>query len=172
MNYKKILFALIIPIIGISTNSFARVPMSQTSIVTPQCFVRAANANKVSITVALALLKTEGGRPGMMKRNTNGSYDLGVMQVNDRTWIPKIARAYFNGDYNRAYATVRDNGCFNVLMGTQIFATYLSEANGDYFKAIGYYNSHTPKYMARYQKIVMQRYRDVYNVFKKHNFIK
>lgn len=141
------------------------------TIATPQCFIHAANVNHISLSIALALLRTEGGHPGTMKLNKNGSYDLGVMQVNDRTWIPKIANTYFNGDTRKAYTTVRDNGCFNVMMGTQIFATYLKEANGNYLTAIGYYNSHTPKYMERYQRTVMQKYLYVYNVFRNHHLV-
>lgn len=161
---KKMLLSLIL--IG-----FSKITYAMPTIVTPQCFIHASNVNHVSLSIAAALMKTEGGRPGMMKRNKNGSYDLGVMQVNDRTWVRKIANNYFNGDYQRAYITIRDDGCFNVLMGTQIFSTYLQEAHGDYLTAIGWYNSHTPEYMHKYQQTVISKYRYVYNIFRQHHIV-
>ena len=140
-------------------------------IVTPKCFIHAANVNHISVSILAALMKTEGGRSGMTRLNKNGSHDLGVMQVNDRTWVPKIARQYFGGDTSAAYATIRDNGCYNVMVGASIFSTYLDESGGDYMKAIGYYNSHTPYYMQKYQNTVMSKYMYVYNVFRSHHVV-
>lgn len=122
---------------------------------TPQCLIKAAESQKIPITIMLALIKTEGGRPGLESApNSDGSRDLGVMQINDRVWVPKLARMTFGGDRKLARATIRDDGCYNMLIGAWVYRGYVDEAGGDWARAAGYYNSHTPKHMAAYQKRV------------------
>jgi hypothetical protein len=120
--------------------------------VTPQCVMDAARLQQVPPALILGLLKTEGGKLGSESPNSDGSYDLGPMQVNDRVWVPVVAKLHFHGDRDTAREALRDHGCYNVNIGAWIFRQYVDEANGDYAKAVGYYNSHNPVHMARYQK--------------------
>lgn len=87
----------------------------------------------------------------MERQNTNGSFDLGPIQVNSRVWVPRVARVYFNGDEHAAWAALRDNGCFNVAIGTLIYRGYLNEAGGNWMEAVGYYNSHNSAPKHAYQ---------------------
>ncbi len=92
----------------------------------------------------MGLLRTEGGTVGSWATNTDGSHDLGPMQVNDRTWVGKIADMQFGGDRETAARYLIYDGCYNVQVGAYIFGQYLDEAHGNYGIAIGYYNSHSP----------------------------
>ena len=95
----------------------------------------------------------EGGRPGTVHINADGSQDLGVMQVNTR-WLPALS-AYTGLNA----ATVRDRllsrACFNIAAAGAIMRTYLDEAGGDLMQAVGYYHSHTPALGERYRTLVM-----------------
>ncbi|MCE2580150.1 lytic transglycosylase domain-containing protein [Komagataeibacter sp. FNDCR1] len=126
----------------------------------PRCLFMAADAQKIPRSILAALMLTEGGHPGTEMPNRDGSHDLGVMQVNDRTWLNKVAYLLFDGDRAKARRELRDNGCLSLAVGAWIFRGYVDEAGGDYARAVGYYNSHTPVHMAAYQQRV------------RHNFVK
>jgi soluble lytic murein transglycosylase-like protein len=84
----------------------------------------------------------EGGRPGLVHVNQDGSQDLGVMQVNTR-WVQPLA-----GQTGMAPATAQQRllvePCFNIAVAGAIMRIYLDEAGGDLLRAIGYYHSHEP----------------------------
>jgi len=84
----------------------------------------------------------EGGVPGSVHRNTDGSEDLGVMQINT-LWIAPIARVT-----RMAAPAVRArliaDPCFNIAASGAVMRTYLHESRGDLMMAVGYYHSHTP----------------------------
>jgi hypothetical protein len=95
----------------------------------------------------------EGGRIGMVAPNTNGSSDLGLMQVNT-LWVGPIAR--YTGQSERV---VRErlihDGCFNIAAAGAILRLYLNEARGDLMLAVGYYHSHDPVRNKAYQAKVL-----------------
>ena len=133
---------------------------AQTYPLTAACVLQAAQLQSVPPHILLGLLKTEGGRVGGERTNRNGSKDLGPMQINDRTWIPQLARMHFGGDREATFAALRDHGCYNMHIGAWIFRQYLDEAKGNYAEAVGFYNSHNeaPKraYQARFAQNFMQ----------------
>ena len=100
-----------------------------------------------------AIQHVEGGQIGTVNRNTDGSEDFGLMQVNSR-WIAPIAR-----HTNQPEIVVRqrliDDGCFNIAAAGAILRTYLNEAKGDLMLAVGYYHSHTPARNEAYQAKVL-----------------
>ncbi len=118
--------------------------------VTAACVLSAARLQRVPAALILGILKTEGGQLGAETRNTDGSFDLGPMQINDRTWLGQIARLHFHGDMAQARQYVRDDGCYNIHIGTWIFKQNLVESHGDYRMAVGYYNSHDAARAERY----------------------
>jgi hypothetical protein len=83
----------------------------------------------------------EGGRIGMVRPDTNGTDDLGVMQVNT-IWVPAIAsRARLS-----PAATERElieDPCFNIAAAALILRAYLRQTGGALLPAIGDYHSHT-----------------------------
>jgi hypothetical protein len=83
----------------------------------------------------------EGGRVGMVRPDSNGTADLGIMQVNP-SGLPAIAaRARLT-----PAATERkliDDPCFNIAAAAVILRVYLRQASGALLPAIGDYHSHT-----------------------------
>lgn len=114
---------------------------------TAQCVTHAAQTFRVPELPLWALLDVEGGRVGAVSRNTNGSYDIGPMQINS-TWLPTLGRS---GISERM---VRDNLCMNIYVGTWIFAKELQRHGGDMPKAFATYHSPTPRFQYRYLGLI------------------
>lgn len=125
--------------------------MAFVQAVTLACVLQAASVQHVPPVVILSLMKTEGGRVGAWRTNENGSHDLGPLQINDRTWVPRLARMQFGGNQKEAEAALIYDGCYNVSVGAYIFHRYLEQAGGNIGVAVGYYNSHTPYFANRYR---------------------
>lgn len=108
----------------------------------------------------------EAGWIGAQVRNTNGSHDLGPLQVNSG-WVPKIAALV-----GRSQAEVRAwlvfDPCFNAGAARWLFLTAL-RTTGNFWQAVGVYHSPTGWRQRRYALDVarhMQRRfgRDVFAV--------
>lgn len=113
------------------------------------CMALVAQIYSLPPRVLPSIHAVEGGAPGVEHRNTDGSTDLGVMQINT-LWLPMLSR------YTRLDpATVRDRllhqPCFNIAAAGLIMRTYLDETQGDLMQAIGNYHSHTPVLNQHYQ---------------------
>ena len=119
-------------------------PPGPTSPVTVECVHQAASVHRVPEALILAVLKTEGGRPGLARRNRDGSHDLGPMQVNTR-WVH---REGLNA------RDLRDHGCYNLHVGAAILARELRAAP-DLATGVGNYHSRTPRHHRRYQRLIV-----------------
>jgi hypothetical protein len=84
----------------------------------------------------------EGGAPGSVHENANGTADLGVMQVNT-LWVPAIAaRAHVRAAQARRLLVA--DPCFNIAAAGLILRGYYAQAGDAWLPAIGDYHSHTP----------------------------
>ena len=118
------------------------------------CMAAAAAFYHLPPRVLPSIQVVEGGAPGMVSRNSDGSSDLGVMQVNT-LWIPKFANiTHMTPDAVRARLIA--DPCFNIAAAAAIMRLYLGEANGDVVRAVGAYHSHTPWRAASYRDKVLQ----------------
>jgi hypothetical protein len=95
-----------------------------------------------------AIHAVENGRAGIVRRNRNGSEDLGLMQINT-LWLPLLSRGT-GLSITRLRRALIQQECFNVAVAGAILRIYLHET-GDLAKAIGYYHSHTPALSEAYQ---------------------
>jgi len=95
-----------------------------------------------------AIHAVENGRAGIVRHNTNGSEDLGAMQINT-LWLPQLSRGTGLPTGRLRQALIQQD-CFNVAVAGAILRIYLHES-GDLAKAIGYYHSHTPALSEAYQ---------------------
>ena len=86
------------------------------------------------------LREQEGGWVGAEIANTNGTHDLGPLQINT-WWVPRIARLIDRPEHQVRH-WLRDNACFNAEAARWIFLTGL-EGTGDFWKAVGAYHSPT-----------------------------
>jgi len=117
------------------------------------CILAAADAYREPPTVLVVLLDVEGGLLGAVSRNTNGTVDIGPMQVN-QIWLPDVA-AHWHTTENAAFLALRDNFCANVEAGAWILRQGLDEANGDFWEGVGTYHSHDPGYKRAYLRAVL-----------------
>lgn len=112
------------------------------------CFLLAAQTYNVPPQVMVGILHVEGGQVGQQVQNTNGSYDLGPMQVNT-IWMPQLSR-YWNVDAQTAKRWVRDNACVNLHVAAWILRQKIDGAGGNLFTGIAHYHSATPELGTRY----------------------
>lgn len=117
------------------------------------CMALVARIYGLPPRVLPSIQQVEGGWPGAVSLNRNGTADYGVMQVNS-SWVPALER-YTGLDE----ATVRDRlihrPCFNIAAAGLIFRTYYDEAHGDLMQAVGNYHSHTPVHHFSYRERVI-----------------
>ena len=99
----------------------------------------------------------EGGAPGLVHQNTDGSADLGLMQVNT-LWVPVVARA-LGASEDTVRTHLVDDGCFSIRIAGAILWEYRRARRGDLMMAIGDYHSHTPPLNQAYQAQVVARAR-------------
>ena len=142
--------------------------MPNATALTIVCLLQAAAQYSLPAPVMWGLLATEAGSVGLARQNKNGSYDLGPLQINDATWLKPVAQLHFNGNEDKARTELQYNGCFNATISAWIFSGYLKEANGDYVKAVGFYNSHNPEHAARYKTAFAIHLRRLYHAELAH----
>lgn len=128
------------------------------SVLFAGCVAAIAAFHQLPPRALLAIQATEGGRVGMVVRNTNGSEDLGVMQINT-LWIVPLVRATRQSP-DRVRQLLIQDGCFNIAAAGAILRLYREKARGDLMTAIGYYHSHTPaRHTAYRQRVLASAYR-------------
>ena len=119
------------------------------------CLEAASRAYRVPPAILVVLLNVEGGSLGAVSQNTNGTVDIGPMQVN-QIWVPQVA-AHWSTTNDRAYRALRDNLCANVEAGAWILRQGLDEAHGNFWDGVGYYHSHDPGHKQTYLRSVLQQ---------------
>lgn len=117
------------------------------------CMAAAATFYNLPPRVLPAIQAVEGGRAGLIQPDTNGSADLGLMQVNT-IWLAPLARQAHMTQKAVLDRLVEDP-CFNIAAAAAIMRLYMAEAHGDLMLAIGYYHSHTPERRGTYQQKVL-----------------
>lgn len=95
----------------------------------------------------------EGGQVGLVQPNTNGSADLGLMQINTR-WIVPLARHTGLSEGVVRHRLIHEP-CFNIATAGAIMRIYLNEESGNLLRAVGDYHSHTPSRNQSYQAKVL-----------------
>jgi hypothetical protein len=93
----------------------------------------------------------EAGWVGAEIANSDGSHDLGPLQINS-WWIERISeRTGKSADRIRSWLTY--DPCFNIAVARWIFLSALA-ATGNYWKAVGVYHSPTGHRQRRYAALV------------------
>lgn len=105
-----------------------------------RCIREAASGREWLERTLWGLRDQEAGWVGAEVPNTNGTHDLGPMQINT-WWIPSLS-ALIHKPPETVRAWLIQDACFNVQIARWIFLTELS-ANRDYWRAIGAYHSPT-----------------------------
>jgi soluble lytic murein transglycosylase-like protein len=106
------------------------------------CMAKAAALHHVDLSLLRAIAKVESNmNPKAVGKNTNGSSDTGLMQIND-WWLPTLAK------HGIKKSDLLD-ACTSAYVGAWILARSIQQ-HGLTWRAVGAYNSPTPKYQQIY----------------------
>ena len=142
--------------LGLATApSLHAAPLTPEGTYIRDCLTAAGSIYNEPPSILVILLNVEGGRLGAVSPNTNGTVDIGPMQVND-IWVPKVA-AHWQTDVKSAYLALRDNFCANAKAGAWILRRGLDEAHGDFWEGVGIYHSHDPDHKLTYLSSVLKQ---------------
>lgn len=101
------------------------------------CFQEAAARYPVSPQVLWAIAKHESNlNPAAINRNSNGTMDIGLMQINS-IWLPQLSA------YGYTAERLLTDACANVMAGAWILSQQVRRY-GNTWDAIGRYHSATP----------------------------
>lgn len=113
----------------------------------PFCFEEAGAKYGINPQILRAIAKVESNfNPAAINKNSNGSYDVGLMQINS-IWAPTLGK--------ERWKTLGD-ACSNTKTGAWILSMCMNKY-GYTWKAIGCYNSQTPDKRDRYSKMVFDQ---------------
>lgn len=126
------------------------------------CIMLASQTYDVPPALLVGIYKAEGGKVGQQVKNTNGSYDLGPMQINT-LWMPELAEEW-GVSVETAHKLVRDDACTNAKVAAWILRGHINETQ-NLAQALQHYHSRTPKYGEKYKKRVL-------DLMKKNGLIK
>lgn len=106
------------------------------------CWEDAAHKYGINAYLLYAIAKTESGlNPRAINRNRNGSYDVGLMQINS-IWFPTLRKHGL--DESQLYEP-----CTSIQVGAWILAQNMRRL-GNSWNAVGAYNSGNPALRLRY----------------------
>lgn len=106
------------------------------------CWEEAATKYGVNAHLLYAIAKTESSlNPLAINRNKNGSYDIGLMQINS-IWLPTLRK------HGLSERELYDS-CTSIQVGAWILAQNIRRL-GNSWDAVGAYNSGNPTYRLRY----------------------
>jgi len=110
------------------------------------CWEEVAAWYGINVHLLYAIAKTESNlNPGAMNRNKNGSYDIGLMQINS-SWLPTLKK------YGVEEKQLKDP-CVNLQVGAWILSQNMRNL-GVTWEAVGAYNAKNPALRVKYAKKV------------------
>lgn len=129
--------------------------MKETAMDVALCFMAASAQYGHEEALLPSIYEVEGGRPGFVRSNTNGTEDLGFMQINT-LWLPVIA-----SEIGESEAEVRakliQNSCYSIATAAWILRMNIDQA-GSVWGGVGRYHSRTPGLHERYIQKVKAQY--------------
>ncbi|GFO67745.1 hypothetical protein GMLC_13240 [Geomonas limicola] len=115
------------------------------------CFEEAGAQYGINPQILRAIAKVESNfNPRSVHRNTNGTFDFGLMQINS-SWAPTLGKERWNS---------LGDACVNAKTGAWILSMCI-EKYGYNWKAIGCYNSQTPDKRDHYARMVFEQLQKV-----------
>lgn len=127
------------------------------SPITPECSSAVSSKYMIPMEILAAIRLAEGGRPGQIVHNKNGTVDAGPMQINSSNW-KKI-----NKKLGISPIEIRYNGCKNFEAGAYLVREHLDENQSKItgwptlIEVVANYHSKTPKHNQRYQTIIRNK---------------
>lgn len=118
-----------------------------------RCIEDAAVRHRLPPSLIRAILAVEGGQPGRVSVNRNGSYDIGPMQINS-LWLPEIRRR------GGSLELILHHRCANIEFGAWLLGRELAGIDparidrASFWRAVGNYHSRTPSLNRAYAERV------------------
>lgn len=128
-------------------------PTEVPEAVKNQCLTDAAHFFGIDSDLVFTLFDNEGGKIGSFVLNTNGSWDIGPMQINSSN-LPEV-KSHFPDITWRELAY---DACASFWVGTWWLHRKIVDRKGNVFEGIADYNSKTPRVRANYIFKFMERY--------------
>lgn len=114
------------------------------------CSIAAAVKYEIPANVMLAVAEQEGGRPGQWSRNSNGSHDVGAMQLNT-TYLADLNR------YGITPAAVSAAWCYAYDLAAWRLRTHIRNDAGEFWTKVANYHSRTPRHNVVYRGKIIPR---------------
>lgn len=122
------------------------ITLASLSVPATACWEDAAERYGVNPHLLYAIAKTESSlNPRAVNRNKNGSYDIGLMQINS-TWFPTLRK--FGVEEHHLY-----DPCTSIHVGAWILADNMRRL-GNSWNAVGAYNTSKPDLRVKYARKV------------------
>lgn len=109
------------------------------------CSVQASAKYSIPVNALLAVSDTEGGKPGLKVKNTNGTYDIGTMQFNT-AYLKELET------YNITVDDVSTAGCYPYELAAWRIKNHLDNDTGDFWQKVANYHSKTAEYNQKYKE--------------------
>ena len=113
------------------------------------CSVIAAVKYDVPANIILGVAEIEAGKPGRYVPNTNGTFDVGIMQFNT---------AYLNTleKYGISAKDVERAGCYSYELAAWRLSGHIRTDSGDIWTRASNYHSRTPRFNSIYREKLMK----------------
>ena len=131
-------------------------PGAEGEPIVAACIARSAGGRAWLQKTLWGLRDQEGGWVGAEVANSDGSHDLGPLQVNS-WWVPRLAAVTGRPERHIRH-WLKQDACFNVEAARWIFLSGLA-TTGDYWKAVGVYHSPAGWRQRRYTASVVSHLR-------------
>lgn len=120
------------------------------------CVSAATSTRPLDPSILFAVIKAENGNKGMVRANTNNSFDLGVAQIN----TIQFRDQWFNDRYGNDWRPLANDVCMSIGAAADILLRRMSElpVGASVWEAVGHYNSKTKSVKVQYLRRVMSIY--------------
>lgn len=108
------------------------------------CSIQASEQYDLAPEIVLSVAQAEGGHVGQWVKNTNGTYDVGVMQFNT-AYLKSLEKFGITPDH------VAGKGCFPYKLASWRIKKHITEDEGDLWTKVANYHSRTPRFNAIYR---------------------
>ncbi|ALS68414.1 hypothetical protein [Pandoraea apista] len=114
------------------------------------CSIAAAVKYEIPANLMLAVAEQEGGSPGLVKRNGDGTVDVGSMQFNTK-YLADLRR------YGISAEDVSQAGCYPFDLAAWRLRGHILRDAGDLWTRAANYHSRTPSKNATYRAYILPR---------------
>lgn len=108
-----------------------------------ECVIAAAIHYEVPANALLAVAEQEKGKPNQWVANTNGTHDVGVMQLNT-SYLRQLERYGIRPEH------AASRTCYPYMLGSWRIKNHLVRDTGGFWTRVANYHSRTPFFNQRY----------------------